>query len=337
MSGIRDLLLAAQARKSPFLALAEGAVQGLGEGYQQAPRRALLNQEYEIRARALETDKMIRERLGAQQEERNKSALRQASAPRGAVTPGQKLTYETGPDGLYREKIVDVPEPASLDAILARRVQNGEMTLEAAMGLKSRGQGGESPSLAYQKEKDAKMAVIDEKELQIPGYTLGGDVRPTTKEAQDLRDGVGQLEGFLSGIDRLKELVKKRGSTELFGADAGEMGSLAASLKLSLKEVQRLGVLSASDTAFLEAQIGDPTELKSLFTSGGTALRQLDTTQQRARSELAARLKAKGYVPAGGADPAPGTGAGGGGIALTGAKATRLAELRAKAAQGKIQ
>ena len=39
------------------------------------------------------------------------------------------------------------------------------------------------------------------------------------------------------------ELIKEHGSTELTGEASGEMQSLAANLKLTLKEVQRLCVL----------------------------------------------------------------------------------------------
>ena len=155
-----------------------------------------------------------------------------------------------------------------------------------------------SASLLYQMQKDNDKKTVDIQELQIPGYQLKGDVRPTQKEAQDLRTGVAATQDFISGVDRLKELIKKYGSTNLYGAGSGEVETLAANLKLTLKEVQKLGVLSATDVAFLESQVFDPSKLKSWLTSTKTALSQLDTIQNRAKSGLQSSLTTKGYSAA---------------------------------------
>ena len=193
---------------------------------------------------------------------------------------------------------------------------------------------GAAASLSEKKAKEEKKEEESLKELQVPGYQLGSDVRPTTKEASDLRFASGSLNDFSKGVDRMKNLIEQYGSTELTGTASGEMESLAANLKLTLKEVQKLGVLSASDIAFLEAQIFDPSSTKSIFTKKDTAIKQLETAKSRAQSLLTESLKARGYsastkpavrqnakvenVPA---------------IGLEGNDAKRLAELRAKAAK----
>lgn len=151
-------------------------------------------------------------------------------------------------------------------------------------------------------EKAAKREQ-DDRELQVPGYKLGKDIRPTTKEASDLRSGTAAMADFTKGVDRMLELINERGSTELTGEASGEMESLAANLKLTLKEVQKLGVLSATDTAFLEAQIFDPSKIKSVLTRKKTAVKQLETARDRAKSLTAESLKARGYTKSGGGDP----------------------------------
>lgn len=182
--------------------------------------------------------------------------------------------------------------------------------------------GGETASLKYQKEKDIEKKALELQELQIPGYKLGDNVRPTTVEAKGLRDSIGSMTSFSKGIDRMIGLIKEHGSTELTGEASGEMQALAAELKLTLKEVQKLGVLSATDTVFLEAQIFDPSQLKSVMTKAPTAIKQLETARDRAKSLLSETLKVKGYSPekSGG---------------LTDAQKKRLAELRAKKAENK--
>ena len=336
MAGIQDLLLAAQARKTPLQALLEGAVQGFGQGFKDAPARVAMQMEIDdrraARERAVETDQWLRSQLSGAAEEKTQAGLRAAGMGPRPVTPGMKLAGATaGADGYLKPKfdVVEPKEPGSLDAIMAGRVARGEMTLEQAMDMKGRG-AGESPTLRYQKEKDAQKAVLDEKELQIPGYRLGADVRPMATEAKGLRDGLAIVDDFTSGLDRLQELVKKNGSVQLVGRDAGEMQTLASQLKLSLKDVQKLGVLSASDAAFLDAQIGDPSSPKSAFTRNSTALSQLETTKTRARSAIEQKLLKSGYAPVGATVPDPAAG-GAETAAWTAQDEARLAELETKA------
>lgn len=307
-SSVHELLLAAQAKKSPFIALLEGAVSGFGrelDPQQQGARLALAEQR-EALERRRENDAMIRQQLQTGAEGRTRQALSAAGGPKSSPHPGMRLAKITADkDGLLSGDFTPLePKLATdLEGLLAEQVRSGALTLDQALAKKAAagGSGAGSPSLVYQKEKDASKAALDLKELQIPGQVLGTETRPLPAEAKNLRDGVAIVNDFTSGLDRLAELVRKNGSTELVGAESGEMQTLASQLKLSLKDVQKLGVLSASDAAFLENQIGDPSTLKSLFTTDATALRQLETTKARAKSAIAEKLKASGYAPAGAA------------------------------------
>ena len=215
-----------------------------------------------------------------------------------AVEPAEdrlrRVGSETYGSETARLKALKETPPNSLDNILAQRVQEGKLTLEQAMELKAKSQGV-SPGLEFQMRKDKEKKEADLKELQVPGYALGDEVRPTQKEAQDLRTASGAMADFSKGVDRMVELIRKHGSTKLTGQASGEMETLAANLKLTLKEVQKLGVLSASDIAFLEAQIFDPSRVKSIFRRTPTAIKQLETAKERAQSLLSESLKSRGY------------------------------------------
>jgi len=148
--------------------------------------------------------------------------------------------------------------------------------------------------------KEAAKLAKEDKELSVPGYTLTGEVRPLPAEAKELRTGTAAVKDFTKGVDRLKALIGKYGSTNVVGKGSGEMRTLTSNLKLTLKEVQKLGVLSSSDIAFLEDQLFNPAEFKSWGTRTSTALEQLDTIKSRAESGVAEALKSRGYAPVGG-------------------------------------
>lgn len=310
-TSVQELLLAARAKKSPFLSLLEGAASGFGRGIDPGYQREqlALDEERAAAARAQENDAMARRMMDAT-EVRNKTALGKAGPDSKSPHPGMRfIGAVAGKNGyLQPEFKVIEPNPVNFkpqeyrDAKGKTRIgsydANTGKTIQAEDDAYANDGGGGSQSLAYQKEKDAQKAAVDLKELQIPGYQLGSDTRPMATEAKGLRDGVAIVNDFVSGIDRLKELVQKHGATQTWGAAAGEMQTLASQLKLSLKDVQKLGVLSASDAAFLDAQIGDPSSFKSLGTTNSTALQQLETTKQRAKSAIAEKLKTSGYAPA---------------------------------------
>lgn len=337
VASVQELILAAQskAKRSPFSQLADiinGASEGYSEGLkirdaniqnklkvreaasQDELRRAQIAQQLvEIQQKKEQTEAMREQAKLFEQDMAQKSemAVREGQAATAPIstppTPAGKFERQWSVDEQGRKsyKMVKTPEPKqpeipnTLGEIAAQRVREGKMTLEDAYKLDNEGKGGVSPSLVYQMEKDKKKEETDIKELQVPGYTLGSNVRPTQKEASDLRAGSGAMADFTKGVDRMISLINENGSTELTGTVSGEMASLAANLKLTLKEVQKLGVLSASDIAFLEAQIVDPSSIKSAFIRKGTAIKQLETARDRAKSLTEEATKARGYIKAG--------------------------------------
>ncbi len=168
--------------------------------------------------------------------------------------------------------------------------------------LKSQLKNGIPPEL-----RNAKLNVIDDmrdtkpatgevkKTLNVPGYQLGGDVEPTETEARQAREALAKRDAFITGIRDLRSLVAKYGSTNLIGQGSAEAGTIASELQLTLKELQQLGVLSASDEMFLQAQITNPDSLKSIRMSDQGTLNQLDTTLNRMNDKFDKRMASLGY------------------------------------------
>ena len=319
MASVQELLAAAQAQKSPFISLLEGAAQGFGQtqgpaGLERLKAMISMQQEQEDRARAKEQNDVLMKRLAGNQEDAIKNNLNGVQAARKPNTPGDRLEVSSVSPGKYgyAEGHYTVIKPKSLQSKELQGPDGKPMMAnfdpESGKYYDTAGKVIDkpvpapkeqviTPSLLYQMEKDKEKKQIDIQELQVPGYALGKDVRPTQKEAQDLRQASGSMRDFSIGVDRMVDLINKHGSTKLTGEVSGEMESLAANLKLTLKEVQRLGVLSASDIAFLDAQIFDPSRVRSLGTRTETAVKQLNTAKTRAESLLSQSLKARGYSP----------------------------------------
>jgi hypothetical protein len=133
------------------------------------------------------------------------------------------------------------------------------------------------------------------KTLNVPGYSLSGDIVPTEMEARTAREAVSKMDSFKKGVVRLRSLVDKYGSTNLMGAGSAEAGTIASDLQLILKDLAKLGVLSTSDEKFLVQQISNPDSFKSLKISKEGALNQLDTTLSRAVEKFDSEMASKGY------------------------------------------
>lgn len=182
---------------------------------------------------------------------------------------------------------------------------------------------------------------MEAEKLNIPGFKLEGNVRPTVGEAEKLRDAVGRLGKFKQGIGEMKEYVKKHGSYEYFGESGANMQGLATDLQLEAKELYNLGVLNGPDLMLISKAISDPASMKSIFTRGKTRQAELDRVLTQMEQRVASATGSKGYVPdvplsAAGTDSLPAVPTAGttGQIALTGDKAKRLQMLREKAKKG---
>lgn len=219
-------------------------------------------------------------------------------APQGPAQPGMQTPAQAenplfGAVRSFLEKKKSAAARASQEQTLGMDKTRSEIRENDAQAWAAR---NPKPAFTPQQMLDQENEM---RELQVPGYSLGKDVRPTRKEAQDLRTASAETQNFLEGVSRLKELIKKHGGTQIVGAGSGEMGALSSNLKLKLKEIDKLGVLSSSDISFLDAQISDPTSFKSLGSTNASILAQLDSTEGRAKSSLAKALGARGYSPVG--------------------------------------
>jgi len=147
--------------------------------------------------------------------------------------------------------------------------------------------------------------VQDETELNVPGWDRSADVRPTPEEAKLARKGLADFDSFSKGIEQLKGLIRRYGSTNLMGKGSSEAGSLATGLKLTLKNIAQLGVMSESDAELLSQQVINPNEMASLKISTPGAIEQLDSTLDQAKQKMEAGMVAKGYKRAAGVLSAP--------------------------------
>lgn len=317
MASVQELIAAAeyQKKKSPFVQLAESALSGFQTGQHlksayldNAIKAIQLDQFKQEAQRQEEMNKQIEEQLGLQKEKNIRDAHASLSTPDVATTPSARLQQEISQDekGRYSRKF-KVVEPKQVnyqrseykDAMGVKRVGAFDPTTGKTIQSPDDppvGSDGISPSLEYQIQKDQEKKAMDIQELQIPGYKLTGEVRPTQKEAQDLRASVSRMGDFSKGIDQMIELIKKYGSTNTFGEGSGDAESLASNLKLTLKDVAKLGVLSASDLALVEGQITDPSSLRSMGTSTKNALAKLERAKARADQLVESELRTRGFM-----------------------------------------
>lgn len=158
--------------------------------------------------------------------------------------------------------------------------------------------------------KDEAKAKRDESagELNVPGYDRTGEVTQTKTEAEKARSAMGTADTVLRGIDTLKAQMKEHGNFEWGGKGGAAMDATATDLRLQLKELANLGVLSGPDYALMLKQIPDTTSLGQMFTRNDTTNSQLDSVTESIKRRVEASMKAKGYMPnGGGAKPKGGT------------------------------
>lgn len=122
MANVQELLLAAQANRSPLQALLEGGVSGFGEGLSQGPERMKTMMDIEDRRvdrqRALDEDKRLRAQIAGAQESKTTAAFSAVGGQKTPAHPGMRLSRAITKDpktGLMREDI-KVLEPRSMQA-----------------------------------------------------------------------------------------------------------------------------------------------------------------------------------------------------------------------------
>lgn len=208
MASVQELLLAAQAKReanrSPLISLIENAISGYGEGKQMAAnriamedkrlesqaRRLKFQQEQADAERAAEEDRISRNILAGQEEAAINTGFKAVGGGIRPVAPAKKLEMTISPDdkGRYRRsvKVIDTEEKGekSLDAILASRVNSGELSLEEAYSLKAKG----SPaSVQFVGMQDGKPVFLNPKTSELSTGNLPGEgplISTTQSEGQ---------------------------------------------------------------------------------------------------------------------------------------------------------
>lgn len=164
--------------------------------------------------------------------------------------------------------------------------------------------------LANEGRKDALSERMDERErlrkeklqekmdqLAVPGYERTGEVLPKAEEAMKFRKATATADALGQKLNRMRQLVKDKGSFE-YGGDAGtEMESLATEIQLLGKspELYELGVLTGPDLKLLQKITADPTSVDSLFTRDSSRIKQIDTQLKSVQDKVGTTAKSLGY------------------------------------------
>jgi hypothetical protein len=170
--------------------------------------------------------------------------------------------------------------------------------------MKLRGQSKQTDPLVdmmrveqYQKLK--REAKQDADALNVPGFDRTGEVYQSPAEAKEARDATGIAKNIQSGIETLKEQMKRNGNFEWGGSGGSAMNVTANDLRLQLKELNKLGVLNGPDLALMLQQIPDTESVGQLFTRNSTTDAQLQQVLDNIARKVETGMAARGYRPKG--------------------------------------
>ena len=262
-----------------------------------------------LKQKALADDEARQGRLAA--------GLGEAGATIGAAMSGIKVDspfYQGLADQAdkgAKEKMQVVDYLAKKDQELADRIakkkQNEATALAEQEKLKwekdkfNAEQSNKAQELGLKRQELAagKESKIEEKNqtLNVPGFQLGDNVKPGITEAKDARESLATFKNVNANLDQLGQLVDKYGAFEYGGAGGAQMDSISTAIRLDLKEMAKLGVLSSTDYALLDKQLQDPSSIAALFTKGSTSKAQIDALKRNLTNKFALGMEAKGYKP----------------------------------------
>jgi hypothetical protein len=148
-----------------------------------------------------------------------------------------------------------------------------------------------------EKEIGAKAGKKEEDlaQLNVPGYERTGEVMQSPDEAKKTRDAIGISNNIKGGLDTLKNQMEKYGNFELGGQGGTEMAVTAGDLRLQLKELNNLGVLSGPDYQLMLEQIPDTQSFNALMTRPDVAKAQLNQVISNIDRKVQNSMAAKGY------------------------------------------
>lgn len=90
-------------------------------------------------------------------------------------------------------------------------------------------------------------------------FVKGIGLAATTEDANKIKEGAENIDGFNRNVNKLLDLRKKYGSETLPTAVKGEMKAISTELQMGLKKSLELGVLNQSDYDILYNLVPDPT------------------------------------------------------------------------------
>jgi len=231
----------------------------------------------------------------ADKEGREDADLASAMDPNSAVSMSfQSLASKIDPKGDWKNKSAyDIqktyPQLEKIYGIDQKRIEklDNRAFQERLFGLKQ------------DERDDARQLKRDERDLQlaVPGYERTGEVLPKPEEAMKLRKATVTADQLQSKLNRLRDLVKDKGSFEYGGQSGAEMESLATEIQLLSKspEMYELGVLTGPDMNLLQKITADPASMSSFFTRDNTRLKQIDTQLKSVKDKVDSTARSMGY------------------------------------------
>lgn len=146
---------------------------------------------------------------------------------------------------------------------LARSAQIAQM-LEGIRSSKAKSAQG-AAELAIPKAGSDKN---NPKKFGVPGYTIGSDITPETKEIVKMREAVAARDSFVKKMNQYIPLMKKVGGYEVYGDEANRIDALASGLKADAGVLFDLGVLQLGDMARLDKIVPSSSSFKGSIYQG---------------------------------------------------------------------
>lgn len=149
------------------------------------------------------------------------------------------------------------------EAQLARTAQIAQM-LEGIRSSKAKSAQG-AAELAIPKAGSDKN---NPKKFGVPGYTIGSDITPETKEIVKMREAVAARDSFVKKMNQYIPLMKKVGGYEVYGDESNRIDALASGLKADAGLLFDLGVLQLGDMARLDKIVPSSSSFKGSIYQG---------------------------------------------------------------------
>lgn len=185
----------------------------------------------------------------------------------------------------------DQSQQSRRDAMNERR-QMHEETLQNRLDAASQQKAAKDQAAAEKSQAQGAM-------LNVPGYQHDPAVGIKPENAEKMRDAAVRLDAFKGSMQDLVELQKQYGNFET-GENGAKMEALSKDLQVQMKELAKLGVLSASDMVLIEKQIPSlGGGMGNLFSRNENTAAQLQQTLNSRVSEAEKTMASRGYSKAG--------------------------------------